>query len=381
MGLNVLVIGAGMYVAGRGTDSYGTILPSLFRAVKEGKIATISVASTTTTSSEQLLEKAAGLNKLMGTKILVEVSQDYNQFLAEDSRPDCVFVSTPDHTHFEITKKFIENKVPCMVVKPLAPTLAEVKKLIDLQTKHETYGAVEFHKRFDKSNLMLKEALTSGRLGEPLYFLVQYSQKKSIPTEVFKSWVDQTNIFQYLGIHYVDIIYFVTGATPLRVMALGQKSYLPSVGVDNYDSIQAMIEWQMPSGHLFNSSFVTNWIESEKAPAMSDQRIKVVGTLGKFEANQKDRGIHHLDDSGYQEPNPYFSAYFPNAKGEKELSGYGVESLLTFIDDIKALKSGKNSWQDYEENRATFSQSLVPTQVIEAANQSLRKNGQWITLS
>src|SRR3972149_5716305 len=105
-----------------------------------------------------------------------------------------------------------------------------------------------------------------------------------------------SNIFQYLGIHYVDIIYWATGAVPLRVMATGQKNYLLSKGIDTYDSIQAVIEWKTASGIIFNSSFFTNWIDPENTSAMSDQRIKVIGTKGRYEADQKNRGIRIVTD-------------------------------------------------------------------------------------
>jgi len=45
-------------------------------------------------------------------------------------------------------------------------------------------------------------------------------------------------------IHYLDIIYFLTKAVPVRVMATGQKRWLRAQGVDTYDSIEAVIEWQ-----------------------------------------------------------------------------------------------------------------------------------------
>ena len=43
------------------------------------------------------------------------------------------------------------------------------------------YGAVEFHKRWDWANLRLKYALEKELLGEPLYFHIEYSQRKVIP--------------------------------------------------------------------------------------------------------------------------------------------------------------------------------------------------------
>ena len=35
---NILIVGAGMYVTGRGSDSYGTILPALVNYSKKEKL-------------------------------------------------------------------------------------------------------------------------------------------------------------------------------------------------------------------------------------------------------------------------------------------------------------------------------------------------------
>ena len=64
-----------------------------------------------------------------------------------------------------------------------------------------------------------------GDLGLPLYTWTEYSQRKSVPSEVFRTWVEKINILQYLGVHYIDIVRFVSGAKPVKVMAMGQKSW------------------------------------------------------------------------------------------------------------------------------------------------------------
>ena len=73
----------------------------------------------------------------------------------------------------------------------------------------------------DKANIMFRDTILAGRLGTLLYCWVEYSQRKSIPTKFFHSWVERTSILQYLGVHYTDVIRFTTGATPKRVMATG----------------------------------------------------------------------------------------------------------------------------------------------------------------
>ena len=69
-------------------------------------------------------------------------------------------------------------------------------------------------------------------------------------------------------------------------MAVGQKKWLPTKGLDAYDAIQCMVEWQMRNGSKFNQTLLTNWIDPETSSSMSDQKIKLVGTTGRFESDQ-----------------------------------------------------------------------------------------------
>ena len=55
---------------------------------------------------------------------------------------------------------------------------------------------------------------------------IEYSQPREIPLKLFKKWSQDTNIFQYLGVHYVDLIYFLTGFQPISAYATGVKNYL-----------------------------------------------------------------------------------------------------------------------------------------------------------
>ena len=40
--------------------------------------------------------------------------------------------------------------------------------------------------------------------------------------ENFKNWVERSNIFSYLGVHYVDVMRYVTGAVQKNYFS-GQK--------------------------------------------------------------------------------------------------------------------------------------------------------------
>ena len=386
--LNILVVGTGAYVSGRGTTGHGTILPAIYEWRRQGWHGELCIAGSRTAGVAALKEKVHELNALYGADFHLSYFPErhddplaYAKAVDAVGRPACAIVAVPDHVHSEVTHATIAGGLHTLVVKPLAATTAEVAGLIEAQDDSGLYCAVELHKRLDRSNVRLRDAIASGRVGDPLYFVVEYSQRKSIPSEQFRGWADKVNPFQYLGVHYVDIIWHATGAAPVRASALGQKNWLASRGIDTYDAVQALIEWQVPSGRLFTSSILTSWIDPESTSAMSDQRIKVIGTRGRYEADQKNRGIRVVtDEQGIEEPNPDFCSMYGHEHGGISFQGYGIDSVLQFLGDAERVDSGEVSVADLESLRPTFRSQVVPTAVIEAVNYSLAANGEWVQI-
>ncbi|MBN1353838.1 MAG: Gfo/Idh/MocA family oxidoreductase [Candidatus Omnitrophica bacterium] len=385
--MNIVIIGSGMYVCGRGTEGYGTVVPALLQWAKNNTLGQVYVAARSAKGIKMAKAKIKRLSRDMGintdfTYLCGKKSgkSAYVKALREVPRPACAIVAVPDNLHTEIAGAAVRAGLHTLVVKPLAPTVKEAKALTALQKKHGVYCAVEFHKRLDLANHALRDAIRKRAIGSPLYFAVEYSQRKNIPYRHFKAWVENTNIFQYLGVHYADIVYFSTGATPLRAMAIGQKGWLVSKGINTYDSIEGVIEWKMPSGKKFVSHILTNWVDPESSSAMSDQKIKVIGTEGRFESDQKKRGITIVTDkNGTEEPNPYFcSAY--GEKGEVSYIGYGIDSINTFLSDAALIEEGKLNIKYLEKERPTFRQAIVSTAVVEAVNESLRRNSMWVAI-
>ncbi len=222
----------------------------------------------------------------------------------------------------------------------------------------------------------MREAIRAGNLGTPLYATVEYSQRKIIPRDVFKGWAAQSNIFQYLGVHYVDLIQWATGFKPVRVTAWGQKNHLVSLGIDTWDAMQVVIEWDQGNGTPFVSTHITNWIDPDQSTAMSDQKITVVGTEGRYDSDQKHRGVQLVtDDGGVQDINPYFTASWHDGD-EMQFDGYGIRSVRQFIDDVIAVRAGKVSLRDLDNTRPTFSNCLISSAVIDAAKRSLEDGSQ-----
>ncbi len=382
--LNLLIIGTGMYVCGRGTDGYGTVLPAVMQSYKAGIIGNVLVASRRGESFITFDAKLSHLRESLGTEFPYTPYPAQNQTnptayrdaIQDLSDPGAVIIVTPDHLHVEMVLAAIESGKHVLVVKPLAPTVTEAYQLTHALEKAGVYGAVEFHKRWDWANLKLRYVLEHGMIGDPLYFHVEYSQRKNIPTQVFSAWVYHTTVFQYLGVHYVDIISFVTQDRPRRMIAIGQRNWLSSRGIQTYDAMQVLIEWSKG----FTSVILTNWIDPDSNSAMSHQTIKVVGTKGRFESDQTDRGVQLVTDSGgVEDINPYFcQPYSSLESGYTEYRGYGIESITQFIKDVRAIAQGKQSPTDLEGRRPTFRDTMVSTAIVEGARLSTEYDGKWV---
>lgn len=375
-----------MYVTGQGTDGYGTILPAIIEhSYNNSNINEIHIVGTNKRSSlgaekrYKLLKKKTSIS--LNLKFYPQNGSDnkaYQNVISNLKGPACAIIAVPDHLHYNIIKYCLKAGLHTLVVKPFTTKLNEAKDLIALTRKNNLYGAVEFHKRWDNQNLFAKNSLDNDSIGKLLYTIVEYSQKKSIPQKHFKSWAEKTNIFQYLGVHYVDLIHFITSAKPVRVMAVGQKNWLKKQSIDTFDSMQSFIEWEQEDGNKFIQSIHVNWIDSNNSTATSDQKLKFIGTKGRIEFDQKDRGISIISDhKNLEHINLDFSRSYIDSNEKLFFKGYGIDSIKTFLSDVVDIFAKKKTPIEFEGIRPTFISSQISVAVTEQINNSINDNSNW----
>ena len=378
--MRLLVIGGGIYVKGSKYNEHGTIIPAIIESIKEKYVDQICFVTTTNKSANGCVKKSENLCKTLKVKISSKTfiphqsnsKTSYKKAIRE-FKPDATIVATPDHTHFKICKDVILSNSNLLVVKPLSDKIQEVKKLIKMVKTRKKIYQVEFHKRLDEANLTLKKYIQEKKLGDLKYCVIEYSQKKIIPEKFFKKWSDKSNSFQYLGVHYIDLIYFMTKFKPKRVWAWGQKGYLTRKKINSWDAVQATVEWR-GKGKIFFSHIITNWIDPNNSSATSDQKINFVGEKGRFFSDQKNRGIYSVsDEKSFSHINPYFTNL--NLSEKYFFDGYGIRNVKNFIKYSKEVDR-----KYYKELNTTFYDSIISTKVIDAVNQSLKKNGRVINI-
>ncbi|MDX1564008.1 MAG: Gfo/Idh/MocA family oxidoreductase, partial [Phycisphaeraceae bacterium] len=355
------------------------------QAAREGLPVRLGVAATSAGSLTALRSKQREIETRLGVAVPTETwprsgtdAQAYRAALAT-GRFNAAIIAAPDPMHHELASAAVEAGLHTLLVKPFVTNLADGVDLVRKAAGAGVYGAVEFHKRFDTANRLIRQRIESGSIGRPLVFHIEYSQRKIVPTEHFAAWSARTTIFQYLGVHYVDMVHFLTGALPLRAMATGQKAYLADRGLDTFDAMQVMVEWSMPGGHRFISNHLTHWVDPNTTSAMSDQKLQVIGTEGRIDSDQKNRGLQVVTDAGgIEDVNPYFSQFVPADDATEDFAGYGAESFKQFLIDVAAIRAGRLKTADLATQRATFASSLVSQAVLEAAQASLEAENTWV---
>ena len=388
--MNILVVGAGMYVTGRHTSGPGSALGSIGELSKTLNIDSITVVSKSESSLNDVIRSRDIINKELNIDVSIEFialgddSLNKLQDIISLNKYDCAIVALPDHLHYSFGKLLIENKIHCFFVKPLTPTLVESLDLVSLQRKNKVLGVVDFHKRYDEVNLVIKDIINKGDIGSPLSATVEYSQKIEMPTKVFSDWIENSNVFQYLGVHYVDMIYFLTSYKPEKAMAVGTYGILKEKGINTYDSIHATIVWynNEKSEQKMVTQFSTSWIDPSTSSAMSDQKYTIIGTKGRIESNQKHRGVEVTTESeGIQSINPYFSKYLDNTTGGKTYSGYDFKSISQFLTDVNQVLKDIVFDKTIIQFRPTLEDTLPTSSVIDAVNKSLIDNSNWVYIN
>lgn len=371
----ILVLGAGMYVTGRGTEGYGTILPILAEYQQSNQLSEIILVSNSQNGIKEAKNKVSALEDYMGTQLCIKyysLNESPLQDIVNDNQlsGEMAIVSTPDNTHYEYLKQLMGLGINIQVVKPFVLKLEHALELTKVAKEKNLVCSVEFHKRYDEANQILKDQIQKNDIGEILYSIVEYSQRKIIPEKIFRNWCEQSSILQYLGVHYCDLIYFITGAIPTRVSCTGQKTYLTKQNINVHDSIQVNIEWKNDD-HTFNSMILTNWVDSNKSSSMSDQKIKFIGTNGRLESDQKHRGMHVVTDNAIEDINPYFSRFYETQAGPR-LRGYGPKSVQAFLNTCLNIAES--------EAMTSFKDAIFSTAITEASMKSLNSNGQWVNI-
>jgi predicted dehydrogenase len=169
-----------------------------------------------------------------------------------------------------------------------------------------------------------------------------------VPTEML-AWGSASGPEWFLFPHTMDVTRWILGEEPVEVFARGSKRVLEAIGIDAWDAVQALVQ--------FERSFVTFetcWIIPNSWPTVVDNRFTLYGTKGCVELASAPGLVIAADR--YKSP---FSSHAITRYGKPFAHFY--ESIRHFADCV-ALD---------QEPQASGHDGLIATAMIQATVRSL----------
>lgn len=235
---------------------------------------------------------------------------------------DIVSITTPDPYHFEPTAQAITSGKHVLIEKPLATTVEECERIIELSEQYHVKVGVDFHKRWDGMTQNIHEQIKSGEAGRVVRGYISMDDVIDWPLKNLY-WAKDSSPVYFLGSHCFDQIrFYMNGANAIEVYAIGQKGILQSKGVDTYDTVQTFVTFDNGSQWTVE----TGWILPGSFPKANDGRSYVITERKYFRADAQYRGYEVFSERSASTPNYNFINYSNGIA-----TGYGIAPIHDFI--------------------------------------------------
>jgi len=292
---------------------------------------------------------------------------DFEEMLARE-RLDGVTVVTPDPYHRPLVLAAAEAGLHVLCEKPLDVTVAGCVEMIKACERAGVLLQVDFHKRHDEYHRAMKQEIDAGVLGRIEYGYAHMEDRIEVPRDWFPGWAKASTPAWFLGIHFYDLARWLMGANGVRVWGHGRKGQLVELGVDTYDSVTAMVEFDNGATICFD----TSWILPDGFAAVVNQGLRLVGTLGMLECDSQDRGTWTCSartQPALQSHNVSFLRLRHDNHGREIWEGYGIDSIADFAHKVNYLLEGAKLSEvgDY----ASGYDGLEATKIAAAVHESL----------
>jgi D-galacturonate reductase len=347
--LDLTIIGAGMIVN-------DLILPVAYELKRSGYLRDIAVCGTRAASLKALTENTSICEAFPGMHFTPYPALDstgssnrglYKSVLAAMEPHQMVAVALPDQIHYRVVMDALEADQHVLCVKPLVLTHKEGEAIARTAEEKGLFVGVEYHKRFDRRALMARKFYKDGELGEFVMGEAKMIEPYYYRFSNFQNWFtpEETDPFVYVGCHYVDQVFFITGLKPVEVSVSGIQGTFPN-GNQGYMWANGRIRFENDA--LLS---VTDGLGYPDAGAGPNEQGLTMFFEGEDRAmtlkhNDQFRGVEYAFSRGrgptnkiFQYVNPDFFQLIPwEGEGLKPI-GYGVDSVAAVVKAVSRIET------------------------------------------
>ncbi len=376
--VDVAVIGGGMI-------THDQLLPSLYHLQRRGDVGKITICALNAAPLRVLAESGAFAAAFPGQAFEAMPSLDtpddqvfpdlYKEAIASLSPRNLVVVAVPDHLHDPIVRYALEHDQHVLTVKPLVLKYAQAVEIEEMAFQQGLFVGVEYHKRFDRRSLEARKQYRAGRLGEFKLGEARLIEPYYYRHSNFQNWFtkENTDPFTYIGCHYVDLVYFITGLKPTEVCVRGVEGKFPNGNV-GYLWSSGTVVWE--NGAILG---VINGLGyPDEGAGTNDQGITMygegedLGTILKHDDQFRGCSYGYADkDSGamFRYINPDYFRLVPWQEDGLKPVGYGYESVEANV--LSAISV--NAAGDLAARQAKISEIDARGIVATPANSSINE--------
>ena len=216
---------------------------------------------------------------------------------------DAAIIATPTNTHYEITKKLLNNGIHVLVEKPLSTKTDEASELINLADEKNLVLLVDHTFLYNEAINFAIKSIQDGEIGSLLHINFERTNLGPIRSDVSCLW-DLTT-------HDVSILNAITPNEPTQIRA----SSFNTSQTEAFDMVNVSLNYE---NNLFVTMF-SSWLHPEKT-----RKIKIVG----------DKKMIVFDDLNFNEPIKIYDKKFDQIY-DKEIIQNNNNSFFSFsIGDV-----------------------------------------------
>lgn len=396
-------------IVGGGMITNDLILPSVYHLQRMGIIGEIQICALNTHPLKALKENSEIIKAFPGQSFIPNPSLEkdsdevfpelYKEVLGGMKKRQGVVVAMPDQLHYQVVMEALRADQHVLSVKPLVLSYDQAEEIKTIAYKKGLFVGVEYHKRFDRRSLEARKRYRDGVFGEFKMGEAKLIEPYLYRHSNFQNWftTDKTDPFTYVGCHYVDLVYFITGLKPVELSVSGVRGKFPN-GNEGYMWSNGRVRFE--NGALLS---ITNGLGYPDEGAGSNDQGMVMYCEGNdcggmIKHNDQFRGVSHsyVEDIGvggsrFNYINPDFFRLVPwEGDGFKPV-GYGYDSIAANISSMHRIKNLDDSEETEVRQKeikridkkgiiATPSNSFINELVVEATRESIENEGKFVKI-
>lgn len=278
--------------------------------------------------------------------------------IVNDPGIDAIVVATPVSAHYPIAREALEAGKHVFIEKPLAQSVDEGRKLLELAREKKRVLMVGHTFVFTAAVNKIKDLIWAKELGD-----IYYISTSRVNLGIFQ---DDINVVWDLAPHDVSIMNYILNGRPLSVSAIGQSYIRP--GIEDV----AFLLLRYPQSTIANIH--VSWLNPNKIRSTTVVGSKKMLVYDDVSSLEKIR----IYDKGVT-VTPHYDTF-----GEFQLSYRYGDISIPRLDDSEPLKIECQHFVDCIENgaipRSGGRHGLEVLLVLDAADRSMREHGREVTI-